>query len=159
MNGRKRHLLVDSNGFLLKVLVHSADVPDRSGGQMLLETLDGQYPRLSHVWADGGYTKPFQDWVQQHLGWSVQVVKRARKREGVMDDLARLLMTPAEYDRLYGNGFRVLPRRWVVERTFAWLNTWRRLSKDYEWLPQTSQTHVYLIMSRLMLRRLAAPPP
>jgi putative transposase len=157
VNGRKRHILVDTNGFLLKVLIHSADVLDSQGGISLLTPVIGQFPRLAHVWADGGYKKPCIEWVKQHLAWSVQIVKRGRKREGVMDELARLLLTPTEYDPVYGDGFRVLPWRWIVERTFALFNPWPRLNKDYELLPLTSQTHLYVVMSRLMLRRLARP--
>lgn len=72
---------------------------DSLGGQLVLSAQVGQFPRLSHLWADGGYKKPFTDWLKQHLGWSVQIVKRARKRTGAMDELARLLMSEAEYDR------------------------------------------------------------
>lgn len=148
-------MLVDTNGLLLKVQVHPAHVSDSQGGQQLLMGLDAVFPRLRHLWADGGYFQVFVEWVRAQLGWTVSVVKPARRHTGVMDELARLLMTPAEYARVYGPGFRVLPRRWVVERTFAWLGKQRRLSKDYELLPSTGETWIYLTMVRLMTRRLA----
>ncbi len=101
-------------------------------------------PRLGLVWADQGYTGALADWLRETRGWRVEVVRhpaRQRWRYGYEDKPART--------------FRVLPRRWVVERTFAWLGQSRRLSRDYERLPATSETVIYGAMSRLMLRRLA----
>ena len=155
MKGRKRHILVDTNGLLLKVLVHPADVSESEGGIALLATPGDAFPRLRHVWADGGYFKRFTDWVKHELGWTVEVVKRPHKLHGDYAKLVRDFIGDQVYAERYAPGFRLLPRRWVVERTFAWFNTWRRLSKDYEVLPETSQSHLYAILSRILLRRLA----
>jgi putative transposase len=108
--GRKRHILVDTEGFLLSVVVHAASIPDRKGGQRVLETAGGAYLRLQHIWADQGYTGTLVRWAAQEHGWRVQVVYpqfRQLKRYApeLMEDLG------AE------PGFRVIPRRWAVERT------------------------------------------
>jgi putative transposase len=142
--GRKRHILVDTNGLVLAARVYGADLPDRDGGRRLLaESLGGELPRLKLMWADGAYSGEFRRWAEEELGWRVEV--------------------PYHRDRQlwrYGleekpRGFQVLPRRWVVERTFAWLSQVRRLSKDYERLPEVAEAMIYGAMSRLMLRRLA----
>jgi putative transposase len=149
VKGRKRHLLVDTLGLVLRVLVHPADVPDQEGGQWLLEAkheLVQTFPRLQHLWADSAYHQDFVAWVEQTLGWTVQVVKRSSRWRWMPAD-----QEPPAVPR----GFQVLPRRWVVERTFGWLGRWRRTSKDYEFLPQTSACVVELAMICLMLRRLA----
>jgi putative transposase len=142
--GRKRHILVDTNGLVLAARVHSADLPDRDGGRRLLaEGLGRKLPRMGLVWADGAYTGGFREWAQEELGWRVEVAyhrDRQLWRYGLEEK---------------PRGFRVLPRRWVVERTFAWLSQVRRLSKDYERLPETAEAMIYGAMSRLMLRRLA----
>jgi putative transposase len=91
------------------------------------------FNRLQLIWADGGYSGQLVEWVKRMCGWTLEIVKRS-------DDMT---------------GFQVLPRRWVVERTFGWLNRWRRLSKDYEGLPQTSEALIYATMSLIMTRRLA----
>lgn len=91
------------------------------------------FSRLELIWADGGYSGQLVDWVKRMCGWTLEIVKRSDER----------------------GGFEVLPRRWVVERTFGWLNRWRRLSKDYEQLPQTSEAMIYATMSFVMTRRLA----
>ena len=134
VNGRKRHILVDTIGLLMCVLVHSADIQDRDGAKLLLARIKDQFPRLQLIWADGGYAGQLVEWVKTQFNWVLQIVKRS-------DDVA---------------GFQVLPRRWVVERTLAWLSRNRRLSKDYERLPQTSEAFCYLAMSHLMLKRLAS---
>lgn len=136
VNGRKRHIVVDTMGLLLSVLVTTGDVQDKPGGQQLLTQLQQHLhlPRLKLLWADAGYRgQPFADWVKNAFGWVWQVVKRN-------DDV---------------KGFQVLPRRWVVERTFGWLNNYRRLSKDFEEWPTTSEALIYLAMSHIMLKRLA----
>jgi len=136
VNGRKRHIVVDTLGLLLLVLVTAADVQDKPGAKQLLARLHQRLdlPRLQLLWADGSYGgNPFAQWVKTTFGWLWQVVKRNGDTKG----------------------FLVLPRRWVVERTFGWLNNYRRLSKDYEELPHTSETFIYLAMTHLMLRRLA----
>lgn len=149
MKGRKRHVLVDTLGLVLTALVHPADVTDRVGGQQLLEAVDGlsqTFPRLRYLWVDSAYQGSFKEWVEQTLGWTVAVVKRPSRWVWVKADQEPPAV-PA--------GFQVLPRRWVVERTFGWLGRWRRTSKDYEFLPTTSACVIYLAMTRLMLRRLA----
>ncbi len=164
MKGRKRHLLVDTEGFVLKAKVHSAKVMDYEGIKALLGRAKGSFPRLSHLLMDGGgYTGEDKggDWVEKRLGWRAEIVSRPRKpapeevlmkwaREWAKDGVAldwKKLMPP--------QGFVVLPRRWVVERTFSWIDQNRRMSKDYERLPATSEAFIYVAMTRLMLRRLA----
>lgn len=138
VKGRKRHILVDVMGLILVVLVHQADIQERAGAKSLLQRAKKKgFERLALIWADGGYSgQPMIDWVWDLAGWIFQVVKRS-------DD---------------DKGFVVLPRRWVVERTFAWLGRSRRLSKDYEQLPETSEAFIYAAMVRLMLNRLARNP-
>jgi len=132
VTGRKRHLIVDTMGLLVAVVVHAANLQDRDGAKLVLQRLVGRCPRLRLIWADGGYAGQLVEWVQALGGWLLAIVKR-----------------PPE------GGFVVLPRRWVVERTFAWLGRYRRLSKDYEALPETSEAFIYIAMIRLLLRRLA----
>jgi putative transposase len=135
VKGRKRHLLVDSNGLLLAVKVHGANVQDRDGAKQLLEPLKASdaLTRLECIWADGSYAGQLIEWVQTACGWRLDIVKRP---EGAI-------------------GFQVLPRRWVIERTFAWLNRYRRLSKDYEFETSSSEGMIYLAMIHVMVRRLA----
>jgi putative transposase len=146
--GRKRHILVDTEGFLLSVVVHAASIPDRKGGQWVLEAAGDAYPRLQHIWADQGYTGTLVRWAEQEHGWRVQVVypdHRQLKRYApdVLADLG------------YESGFRVIPKRWIVERTFSWIGRQRRLSKDYERLASTEEVFIYLVGIRLLLARLA----
>jgi putative transposase len=131
--GRKRHLLVDALGLLLAVVVTAASVQDRDGARLLLTRLGGACKKLRRVWVDGGYRGQLLDWVVEHFRCRLYLVLR-----------------PADQQ-----GFAVLPHRWVVERTFAWLNHHRRLSKDYEELTATSEAFIYIAMIRIMLRRLA----
>jgi putative transposase len=162
IKGRKRHILVDTEGFVLKAKVHSAKVMDYEGIKTLLKHADGAFPRLCHLWLDAGYRgeDKGKDWVEKTLGWSVDLVERPRKaapkevlmawarewaKEGVRIDWEKF-MPP--------QGFQVLPRRWVVERTFSWIDQNRRMSKDYEQLCASGEAFVYAAMSRLMLRRL-----
>ena len=132
INGRKRHILVDTLGLLLMVVVHAANVQDYDGAKFVLNKVRFRLPRLKLIWADSIYTHGV-DWVRTQCRWVLEIVKR-----------------PAGI-----KGFQVLPRRWVVERTFGWLGRNRRLSKDYERLPESSETWVYAGMTRLMVRRLA----
>lgn len=146
MSGRKRHLLVDTGGLLLRALVHPADVADRDGAKALLGPLVGRFPCLAKLWVDAAYRGPCAAWIAATLGWEVEVVGKPR----------RWVRCPAdEAPPPRPVGFQVLPRRWVVERTFAWLGRSRRLSKDYEVLPATEEAWIYLAMSRLMAARLA----
>lgn len=134
VKGRKRHVLVDTLGLLLVIVVTSAGVQDREGAKLLFRRLTGSGKKLRCIWVDGGYRGALLEWVADRFHFAMRVVLRSDNQKG----------------------FKLLPRRWVVERTFAWLNHNRRLSKDYEMLPETSETFVYLAMTRLMLRRLAA---
>ena len=135
VKGRKRHIMVDVMGLLLVVVVHKASIQERAGAKLLfLRAVQKGFERLELVWADGGYSgQPMIDWVWQLAGWIFEVIKRGEE----------------------ATGFVVLPRRWVVERTFAWLGRYRRLSKDYEQLPETSEAMIYVAMVHIMLRRLA----
>jgi putative transposase len=144
VNGRKRHLLVDTLGLVLKVKVHAANMSDAVGAKLLLESSEQQFPCLQHLWADMGYRGELLPWITEHLGWRVEIVKRPRKwgRYPVGVEPPPL---PA---------FTVLPRRWVVERTLAWIGRYRRMSKEYDYLPESSEAWIYAAMSRLMLKRL-----
>ena len=151
LNGRNRHLLVDTLGLVIKVHMTAADVGDRDGAMALLRRLDRRrFPRLRHGWADAGYRGPFLDWTREHKGITFQVVSRSdggRQRRWLPPGATPPIVSP----------FEVVPRRWVVERTFAWLGRFRRLSKDYEHLTTTSEAVIYLAMTRLLLRRLTRP--
>ncbi len=163
VKGRKRHLLVDTQGLVLKAKVHAANVMDWDGIKMLLERAEVEFQRLRHLWLDAGYRgeDKGKDWVQKTLGWSVELVERPKKPapEKVLmawaEEWAREGMKVNWQKYLPPKGFRVLPRRWVVERTFAWTDHNRRLSKDYERLAETGEAFIYVAMSRLMARRLA----
>jgi putative transposase len=161
VEGRKRHLLVDTEGLVMKVRVHSAKVPDQDGIRLLLEPVRGRLGRLSHLWVDAGYQGRGKRWAEEVLGLSVEVVRKPPKplTEEVAERWAREWAKEGkevDWRRLMPpKGFRVLPRRWVVERTFSWLGQNRRMSKDYERLPESSEAFVYAAMSRLMARRLA----
>jgi len=134
VNGRKRHLLVDTLGLLLTVVVTKANVSDQSGLKQLLAAISGKLPRLELIKADEGYRG-------EHFG-----------RE-VLTTYQRLLEIVTRPQGV--KGFQVQAQRWVVERTFAWLGNNRRLSKDYEVLPETSETFIYLAMVDLTTKRLA----
>jgi putative transposase len=132
VKGRKRHILVDTLGLLLKAKVLTADVQDRDGAKMLFSEIKEQMPRLQLIWADGGYRGKLIEWVAVQCLWILEIVKRN-------DQLKK---------------FAPLPKRWIVERTFSWLNRNRRLSKDYERKIESSEAWLYLSMSILMLKRL-----
>ena len=116
---------------ILALVVHAANVQDRVGAKQVLQKLAEGFPRLTLIWADGGYTGKLVDWVSQTLSCVLEIVKRP--------DVSR---------------FVVLPKRWIVERTFGWLNRYRRLSKDYERQTQSSEAMVYIAMINLMVHRL-----
>jgi putative transposase len=161
IHGRKRHLLVDTEGLVVKVKVHSAKMPDQDGLKLLLEAAWRELRWLEHLWLDAGYEGRGKRWVQETLGLSAEVVRRPRKP--IPEKVARIWAEEwakegkeVDWQRLMPpRGFRVLPRRWVVERTFSWLDQNRRLSKDYERLATTSEAFIYVAMTRLMVRRLA----
>jgi putative transposase len=134
VNGRKRHLLVDTLGLILLVLVLPANIQDRDAAKLLLTAFFGRSPRrrLKRLWADGGYTGSLVAWARRLWRCAIEIVTRTE-----------------------AHTFRVLPRRWVVERTFGWLGRYRRLNRDYERQAQTGETMVYLAMIQLMLTRLA----
>jgi putative transposase len=134
VKGRKRHLLVDTLGLLLAVVVTSAALSDPAGARLLLKRLGGACKKLRCIWVDGTYRGQVLEWVLWHCRFRLQPVLRAHGQKG----------------------FAVLPRRWVVERAFAWLTQCRRLGKDYEALPERSEALMYIAMTRLMVRRLAA---
>lgn len=133
VKGRKRHILVDTMGLLLVVIVTAGSVQDRDGARLLFKQLRGGCKKLRKVWVDGGYRGELIDWGWEQLRLVLKPVLRPQERKG----------------------FVLPPRRWVVERAFAWLNLCRRLSKDYERQTSTSEALIYLTMTRLMLRRLA----
>jgi putative transposase len=148
INGRKRHILVDTLGLLLNVVVHPANLQDRDGARLVLAGLQQRFPRLRHLWADQAYTGPIVDWITEHLGWTVEIVERSPRRGFVVtaDGEFQRVALPAV--------FEPLPRRWVVERTLAWTSHYRRMSRDYERLPSTSEALIYLTGIRLLLGRL-----
>ena len=115
------------------VIVHTANIQGRDGAKLVLEQVKGKFSRLELIWADAGYSGKLVDWVNSVCGWMLDIVKRS-------DDV---------------KGFQVLPRRWVVERTFGWLGRYRRLSKDYEGLTESSQALIYAAMVHIMIRILA----
>ena len=134
--GRKRHILVDTLGLLLQVVVHSAGSQDRDGARAVLAPLANRFSKLRKIWTDGIYNGGIAEWVwnlRRRNRIELEIVKRSDKQQG----------------------FQVLPRRWVVERTFAWLSFNRRMSKDYEYLPKTSEAFIRIAMIKLMLARLA----
>ena len=139
VNGRKRHLVVDVLGLLLLVVVHSAGVPDSTGGKVVLEKLftrikrnvHNRWCRLKLLWAEGGY-EAIVEWVKHHCGWRLEITHRPPETKG----------------------FVVIPRRWVVERTFGWFGRYRRLSRDFEHQIRSSEAMVYLASIHRMLRLL-----
>lgn len=119
-------------GLILALVVHSAGVQDRAGARLVLAALTGRFPRLATVWADGGYAGKLVEWTKALGGWLLQIVRRC---DGV-------------------KGFAVLPKRWIVERTFGWFGKYRRLSKDYETHTGSSEAMIRLAMINLMLHRI-----
>lgn len=137
IKGRKRHLLVDTLGLVLMVVVTAANVSDQQGARLVFQRLlewPQRIARLVLIWVDGTYEGiDFMKWVMDTYRWVLETIKRSDT----------------------GKGFVLLPKRWVVERTWGWLNWSRRLAKDYEVLTETSETFIYVAMIRLMIRRLA----
>jgi len=131
IQGRKRHIVTDTMGFILAVVVHSAGLQDREGCKLVLRELRFKFPRLKKILADGGYTGELAVWVMQFTGWVLEIV-------------AKVAGT---------GGFNVIPQRWVVERTFGWFNFNRRLAKDYETNTECSTAFIHLTMCRIMLNR------
>jgi putative transposase len=134
VKGRKRHIIVDSIGYLIVVVVHAANIADCKGAKRVIQRLFETLDTVKLIWADSGYRGELIEWVKETFNCLLEVIKKKKKK-----------------------GFHVLPRRWVVERTFAWLGRYRRLSKDYEKEPSSSEAMVYLASIRLMLRHLSDP--
>jgi putative transposase len=137
VNGRKRHTLVDTLGLILKVIVTAGNVQDRDGAKDLLKEISVEkevIQRLELIWADGSYRGELIAWLEDLLHCKLEIVEKPKDQVG----------------------FQILPKRWIVERTFAWLVRQRRLARDYERLPETSEAFIYVAMIRLMLRRLAS---
>jgi putative transposase len=120
-------------GLIIALVVHAANIQDRDGAKLVLALLDKKYPRLKIIWADGGYAGQLIAWTAELGGWILEIVKRT-------DKLAK---------------FVVLPKRWIVERTFGWLGRYRRHSKDYEQLTQCSEAMIKISMINIMLHRLS----
>jgi putative transposase len=133
VTGRKRHFLVDTEGLLTELVVHPANVSESAGAQLVLTKAKTNGRALGKIWVDGGYQQGCVAWAQAELGYPLEVVTRPPGRKG----------------------FAVLPRRWVVERSFAWIGRYRRLSKDYEALTSTSEAMLWAAFGTTMLRRLA----
>jgi len=135
--GKKRHILVDTQGLLMHAIVHAADIQDRDGGVMLIATLFGAFPFLTRLFADGGYRgSRFQSAIARLLPRvTIEIVKRSDQAKG----------------------FAVLPKRWIVERSLAWFGRCRRLAKDWECLNRKALAFLRLASIRLMLRKLCNP--
>jgi len=133
INGVKRHIAVDTLGLLLIVVVHSAAIQDRDGAKMVFARLGNHFPRLQLIWADGGYAGKLIEYVYYWYLLVLEIVKRSDDQKG----------------------FKILPRRWVVERTFGWLSNYRRLSRNYECWTETSEAVVKMAMIHIMIRRIA----
>jgi transposase len=131
--GRKRHIATDTLGLLLAVVVTAAHIQDRDGAHRLLAALRARFSTVSHIWVDGGYAGRLVTWAHKVLSLTLEVVKRTDKT----------------------SGFLVLPRRWVVERTFGWITKHRRCVRDYETLPEHHEAMIYIAMIMTMTRRLA----
>src|SRR5437870_865448 len=137
INGRKRHIITDTSGHLVGAKVHAADIQDRDGAPELLASVRYLFPWLRHVFADGAYAgEKLETALAGHGQWTLAIVKRSDQTKG----------------------FQVLPRRWVVERTFAWFGRNRRLAKDFERTIASSEAWLYLASVQLLARRLARPP-
>ena len=129
--GRKRHIVVDTMGLVLGLVVHGAGQQDRNAALQVLESIRFRSNRMEKIFADGGYSGKLIDKVREELRWALEIVKRTNK------------------------GFKVLPKRWIVERTFAWISNFRRNSKDYEYLVESSVAIIRLSMIQVMLNRLS----
>ena len=142
VKGRKRHVIVDTEGLLVSVMVHSAGIQDRDAAPLLFERAEPKMRRVKVTWADQSYnSKKLRRWVEERYTskgkWRLEIKER-----------------PWRTTKL--SGFVVLQRRWVVERTFAWLYKYRRLSKEYEFFPHSSEAFIYLACAHLLLRRLCS---
>ncbi len=148
IKGRKRHIITDTQGFILGCYVGAANENDRDGIKLALDNMSKKYNTVIKMWADMGYTgKELKEHTRERYNIDLEIVKRPPCRFWVHKDTSPELIPTREA------GFKVEPRRWVVERTFAWLGRNRRLSKEYEYLTESTENLIYLAMNRLMLRR------
>ncbi len=146
--GRKRHMLVDTQGNVLAVKVLGADSSDQEGGRALLEPLKELLPRMKLVWGDSHYGGTFRIWAKITLGWTIQTIKALTvPKRGLLVSEGE----EVDWDKLFPKGFRPQPRRWVVERTFSWIIRWRRLCRDHEGLPSSSEALITIAMCSRML--------
>ena len=154
--GRKRHALVDTQGNLLAVKVTGAHRSDQEGAKQMLQPLLEQFPSIQLVWGDSHYAGSFIEWLEIHLGWTMQPVRALTVPK-------RGLLVPegeeVDWDKLFPKGFRPLPRRWVIERSFSLMVRWRRLCRDHEGLPESSEAFIKLAASYRMLAKLAPAFP
>jgi putative transposase len=132
VKGRKRHIVTDTGGLLLSAVSHTANTHDSKAAFGVIQTLKHRFPRLKKIFADGGYRGELVENVKKFCNWDMEITLRSDKAVG----------------------FQVLPMRWVVERSFSWLENFRRLAKDYEYSTQMSQTMVYLAFTSIMLHRI-----
>jgi putative transposase len=132
IKGRKRHIITDTQGLLLSAVSHTANTHDSRAALGVIETLKHRFPRLTKIFADGGYRGELIENVKKFCGWDMEITLRSDK----------------------AIGFEVLPMRWVVERSFSWLENFRRLAKDYEYTTQISETMIYLAFTTIMLHRI-----
>ena len=150
--GRKRHLFVDTQGNLLAVKVTGAQRSDQEGGRMMLSPLKEKFPRMQLLWGDSRYGGTMITWLKIHLGWMMQTVRALTvPKRGVLVPEG----TEVDWEQLFPSGFRLLPRRWVVERSFSWLVRWRRLCRDHEGLPESSEAFIKISAFKRMLSHLA----
>ena len=133
----------------MEVKVTAASESDLSGGKKLLEPLQGRFPKLSLIWGDSHYGGKMLEWAKEHFGWNIQTVQRL----GTASDVHTMETKPET--KSSSGIFQVLPRRWVVERSIAWITRWRRLARDHEGLPETSEAFIKISASRRMLSHLA----
>ena len=137
IKGIKRHILVDVLGLLIGIVVHSAEIQDRDGAKQLILRVRGRLPRVELIWADGGYRGQLVKWVEEETSWRLEIVKRN-------DDI---------------HTFKVLPKRWIVERTFGWLMFWRILNRHHERKHDTAEANMRVAMIKNMLRFMVRPSP
>jgi putative transposase len=130
IKGRKRHIMVDTLGLIIAIVVHGADVQDRNGARTLLEVVKDKCLKLKKIYADGGYSGTLIQWAKEQLQTTLEIIKRS------------------------DGPFRILPKRWVVERTFAWITNDRRHGRDYERLCESSVAFIHLSMIKVMLKRI-----
>lgn len=154
--GRKRHLLVDTQGNVLAVKVMGAQRSDQEGGRMLLSPLKEKFPKMKLLWGDSHYGGTLRTWAKLTLGWTIQTIKALTvPKRGVLVSEGE----EVDWEKLFPSGFRPQPRRWVVERTFAWITRWRRLCRDHEGLPESSEAWIKLTAIHRMLTTLAPACP